>query len=208
MNQVEIVLEYIPKFLCLDVFVDELQQRFEVLASILPFHQGLLYDSTKFLQDLVLGKYTQCHAGKVFTLCRQLGFQQLLLLQSYQMLLLAHLDVLLHLLCLILLPFLFHGTVGAPLGEKVDKRCENYEIERKGIIGEVERAGYGKMIFHLTDFLSQIIIGFCLECVFSVIQATVADFGLFQVRCQRHALSSLQDIMEMYGQFIVMRQAY
>ena len=35
MNQVEIVLEYIPKFLCLDVFVDELQQRFEVLASIL-----------------------------------------------------------------------------------------------------------------------------------------------------------------------------
>ncbi|MCO7111719.1 hypothetical protein NIB75_01485 [Bacteroides uniformis] len=66
------------------------------------------------------------------------------------------------------------------LEKKVDKRCENYEIERKGIIGEVERAGYGKMIFHLTDFLSQIIIGFCLECVFSVIQATVADFGLFQ----------------------------
>ena len=58
---------------------------------------------------------------------------------------------------------------------------------------QVERAGYGKMIFHLTDFLSQIIIGFFLECVFSVIQATVADFGLFQVRCQRHALSSLQD---------------
>ena len=208
MNQVEIVLEYIPKFLCLDVFVDELQQRFEVLASILPFHQGLLYDSTEFLQDLVLGKYTQRHAGKVFTLCRQFGFQQLLLLQGYQMLLLAHLDVLLHLLCLILLPFLCHGTVGAPLGEEVDKRCENHEIERKGIIGEVERAGYGKMIFHLADFLSQIIIGFCLECVFSVIQATVADFGLFQVRCQRHALSSLQDIMEMYGQFIVMRQAY
>ena len=95
------------------------------------------------------------------------------------MFLLTHLDVLLHLLSFVLFPFLFHGTVGAPLGEEVEKCNENYKIECKSIIGEVERTGYGEMIFHFTDFLSQIIIGFCLECVFSVIQATVADFGLF-----------------------------
>ena len=65
-----------------------------------------------------------------------------------------------------------------------------------------------KMIFHFTDFLSQIIIGILLGmCILrnpGYRSGFRALLGLMSEPC----LVLLAGIMEMYGQFIVMRQAY